>query len=76
MWEGGRKVTSFKRIKSPVALYILRSVMARRVKWFTVTVTDYIVFKQQLRNSSVNTVTNSAVPLWTPPQVEHFIKEI
>ena len=30
---------------------------------------------QAAANSSESTVTNKAVPLWTPPQVEHFIEE-
>ena len=66
-WEGGWKVTS---VKSPVTIEISNG---RKSKVVDSNRLQHRV--QAAANSSESTVTNNVVPLWTPPQVEHFIEE-
>ena len=66
-WEGGWKVTS---VNSPVTIEISNG---RKSKVVHSNRLQHRV--QAAANSSESTVTNNVVPLWTPPQVEHFIEE-
>ena len=66
-WEGGWKVTS---VKSPVTIEIgnggqSKVVHSNRLQHHF----------QAATNSSESMVTNSPVPVWTPPQVDHCIAE-
>ena len=66
-WEGGWKVTS---VNSPVTIEISNG---RKSKVVHSNRLQHRV--QAAADSSESTVTNNVVPLWTPPQVEHFIEE-
>ena len=66
-WEGGWRVTF---VKSPVTIEISNGRKSKVVH------SNRLQHRfQAAANSSESTVTNKAVPLWTPPQVEHVIEE-
>ena len=66
-WEGGWKVTS---VKSPVTIEINDGRKSKVVH------SNRLQHRfQAAADSSESNVTNTVVPLWTSPQVEHFIEE-